>query len=77
MSSDACNFAGKHVLVTGGAAGIGLEICKQAQQKGAASVSILDVSETALASAAELLEEGGNAAVHTFNADVGRYDQVG
>lgn len=37
------DFANAHVLITGGASGIGLELAKQCQSKGA-SVSVLDVS---------------------------------
>ena len=42
-------------LVTGGAAGIGLEVCRLLILRGAASLAVLDVSSTALDAAVEQL----------------------
>ena len=48
---------GAHVLVTGGASGIGLEVCKCLANTGVASVAIFDISETALEAAQSAVEE--------------------
>ena len=67
---------GAHVLVTGGASGIGLEVCKCLTERGAASVAILDVSRKALEAAAQALElaaglgVASTTAVRTYVADV-------
>jgi NAD(P)-dependent dehydrogenase (short-subunit alcohol dehydrogenase family) len=48
------DFSGQAIVITGGAGGIGLETARQLVEKGA-SVAIFDLSEAALAKAAETL----------------------
>lgn len=65
-------FQDKVVLVTGAAAGIGLETAKEFAAEGA-KVAIVDVNEEALQEASQAFEEGR---VATFKADVSQEDQV-
>jgi 3-oxoacyl-[acyl-carrier protein] reductase len=62
------NFSGKHVIITGGARGIGLEIAIQFMQEGA-RVAILDVNETSLQKAEEHLVSISKS-FSTHNVDV-------
>lgn len=56
MSNIKFDFTNKHVVVTGGAQGIGLKIARQFLQSGA-QVTLWDYSETGLAAAREQLAE--------------------
>lgn len=57
-------FSGNHIVVTGGARGIGLEIASQFLQAGG-RVAILDVNESSLQEAAGILpDNGGNYTLH-------------
>ncbi len=68
------HFNGKHVMVTGGARGIGFEIARQFLGKGA-MVSLLDYNEENLAVAKKtLLVE--DSIVNTYNVDVSNKQQV-
>lgn len=70
---------GAHALVTGGASGIGLELCKCLVRSGAASVAILDVSKPALETAKTVVEASAGklgTAVRTYVADVTDAAQV-
>ncbi|MER9178268.1 glucose 1-dehydrogenase [Mesorhizobium sp. M0955] len=59
------SLAGKRAIVTGGARGIGLEICRAIGQAGAAIV-LVDLDETAARSAASNLAREGLAVSHRF-----------
>ncbi|KAK9803526.1 hypothetical protein WJX73_004013 [Symbiochloris irregularis] len=59
----------KHVVITGGASGIGLEICRSLAARGVASIAILDISLEALA-AGEASLKGAGPIIRTFRADV-------
>ena len=68
---------GSHALVTGGAAGIGLEVCKLLVQRGAASVAVLDVSQAALDCAVKLLSaEGSETQCRAYTVDVTSCEQA-
>ncbi|WP_459546546.1 SDR family NAD(P)-dependent oxidoreductase [Nocardia sp. X0981] len=61
--------AGKKVLITGAAMGLGKLFAERAVREGAAAVVLWDINETALAAtAAELTAAGG--AVHTCTVDI-------
>ena len=69
---------GKHALITGGAAGIGLALTKACLQRGAA-VSIVDIVSDTSAARDELdrsRQISATASVVFIRADVGAYDQV-
>jgi 3-oxoacyl-[acyl-carrier protein] reductase len=67
-------FAGKHVLITGGARGIGLEIASHfAREK--ATVSLFDTHRQNLAVAAEKISATGGK-VYTYQVDVSNRQQV-
>lgn len=67
-------FLGKHVLVTGGARGLGFEIARQFAAAGAA-VQLFDVDEPLLARAtAQIRQEGGE--VFPARVDVRRREEV-
>ncbi|QHT66846.1 glucose 1-dehydrogenase [Rhodocytophaga rosea] len=67
-------FAGKHVLITGGARGIGLEIASQfAREK--AIISLFDTHRQNLAAAAEKIAATG-IKVYTYQVDVSNRQQV-
>ena len=69
--------AGCHALVTGGAAGIGLEVCKQLILHHVASIAILDVSRAALSTAVETLQAlNSQAHCRTHVVDVTSLEQV-
>lgn len=65
---------GKTALVTGGAKGIGLAICRRLAAAGS-SLVIMDLDETAAGTAAARLQETG-VAVDVVVADVSHYEQV-
>ncbi|MFI1460428.1 SDR family NAD(P)-dependent oxidoreductase [Nocardia carnea] len=61
--------AGKKVLITGAAMGLGKLFAEQAVREGAAAVVLWDVNETALrATAAELTAASG--AIHSYTVDI-------
>ncbi|MFD4404416.1 SDR family NAD(P)-dependent oxidoreductase [Nocardia sp. NPDC058499] len=67
--------AGKKVLITGAAMGLGKLFAEQAVREGAAAVVLWDVNETALrATAAELGTASG--AIHTHTVDISDRDAV-
>jgi len=67
-------FIGKHVIITGGARGIGFEIAKQFSAEGA-RLSLLDYNEENLAVAKKKLT-GDDAVVYTYNVDISDKKQV-
>lgn len=68
--------AGKKVLITGAAMGLGKLFAQQAVREGAAAVVLWDVNETALhATAAELTAASG-AGVHSYTVDISDRDAV-
>ena len=68
------DFTGKHVLITGGAMGIGHEIARQYADSGA-MVTIFDVNNDALLKAGMKFREEGKL-VNTFCVDVSDQDAV-
>src|SRR3712207_9066277 len=52
-------FAGRHALVTGAGSGIGREVALGLSQEGAASVTLVDIDETALEDLSRELTEAG------------------
>ena len=67
--------AGKKVLITGAAMGLGKLFAEQAVREGAAAVVLWDVNETALrATAAELSAASG--AIHTHTVDISDREAV-
>lgn len=79
-------FKGKNVMVTGGASGIGLELCKQLQQAGA-KVLLTDIHADSAASTAQQIgcvaapldvtdKSGFEACVQQFEADHGVLDML-
>ncbi|VFA97247.1 SDR family oxidoreductase [Nocardia cyriacigeorgica] len=67
--------AGKKVLVTGAAMGLGKLFAERAVREGAAAVVLWDINEVALKStAAELVALGGT--IHHFVVDVSAPDQI-
>ena len=71
-----------HVVVTGGASGIGLELAKEAVARGANAVSIIDLSDCTRAHrqlkdcAADGLSIVFRTKIASFQADVSKYEQV-
>lgn len=68
------SFEGKHVLVTGGARGIGFEIARQFCQKGAV-LSLFDREQSLLEETTLLLRSEGHE-VHPFSIDVSKREEV-
>ena len=67
-------FTDKHVLITGGARGIGLEIARQFAAEGAV-LSLLDYNEVNLVSAIKSLADNG-ALVYSYPIDISNKQQV-
>lgn len=67
-------FTGKHVLITGGARGIGFEIARQFAREGA-FLTLFDTHAGNLVAAAAQLRAGG-ARVQTYEVDVADLSQV-
>ena len=67
-------FAEKHVLVTGGARGLGFEIARHFSQAGA-TLHLFDVDAELLARAAKQLQ-GEKACLFTYHVDVSQREQV-
>ena len=64
---------GTHTVVTGAASGIGLELCRILLEKGAASISMLDIDEKTLAVAGEELRtkaQGTKTQIYAGRVDV-------
>jgi all-trans-retinol dehydrogenase (NAD+) len=70
------NVAGKNVLVTGAAMGLGKLFAATAVDEGAASVVLWDINEGALKDTAAELEAAGGT-VHTYVVDVSSADSIG
>jgi short-subunit dehydrogenase len=70
------NVAGKNVLVTGAAMGLGKLFATTAVDEGAASVVLWDINEGALKDTAAELEAAGGT-VHTYVVDVSSADSIG
>lgn len=69
------SVAGKKVLITGAAMGLGKLFADRAIREGAAAVVLWDINETALAeTAAEFTAAGGT--VHTYTVDVADRDAI-
>ena len=66
-----------NILVTGGASGIGLELCKCFIADGARSLSVLDISRQGLERAVRILQGSGRTKVITFQVDVTNQQEVG
>lgn len=66
---------GRHVLITGGASGIGRAMAKQFAARGG-RVSVWDLNEANLARTLEELKTAGTETPHGFPCDVARREQV-
>ena len=73
---------GAHVVVTGGAIGIGFELAREAIARGAAAISLIDVADCSRA-VAMLIDEAADgvsavfrANIAAFKADVSDYEEV-
>lgn len=73
------SMRGEHALITGGAAGIGLELAKACLQRGA-SVSIVDLAKDTSAAAQELETSkplcDASVSFYFYRADVGNFAEV-
>lgn len=69
------DIAGKVVVVTGGASGIGRAICERAAEEGAAGVAVADLDPQRCEEVAEAIAGGGTRAIGVA-ADVAREDDV-
>lgn len=73
------SLQGEHAVVTGGAAGIGLELAKACLRRGA-SVSVIDLARDTKAAAAELASAvpsvGAAPSFSFYRADVGNFAEV-
>jgi len=67
-------FVDKHIIITGGARGIGFEIAKQFSAEGAV-ISLLDNNEANLGIAADRLAVNG-ATIYPYNIDISNKQQV-
>lgn len=76
MAATQFSFKHRHALVTGGASGIGFELCKQLVER-EATVSVVDISATTLQVAAGHLQTAGRAVVRSYVADITSEQQVG
>jgi 2-hydroxycyclohexanecarboxyl-CoA dehydrogenase len=63
-------LTGKIAIVTGGASGIGREICKQFAEEGCAAIAIFDIN-LAGAEETKTIIGGGGSKVFAYNVDVG------
>ena len=71
------SFSGAHVLITGGASGIGAALADAAAEGGAGAVSLLDLDARGAAAAAGLLREGNHGMfAAAFACDVTSAEQV-
>jgi 3-oxoacyl-[acyl-carrier protein] reductase len=68
-------FAGRHVLITGAASGIGLETARQFAKEDAI-VSIFDRNEQALQSTALMLHGETGATIYIYHCDISNRDEV-
>jgi short-subunit dehydrogenase len=69
------SIKGKHILITGGASGIGFLMGRQALNHGAQKLIIWDIDEQRLSEATDKLPSNSGQ-VHTYNVDVSDPDQV-
>lgn len=77
MTTSKFQPAGKHVVITGGASGIGLEVGRCLADRGAASLSIFDISQSALSAASDKLKAlSSDTKIHTYQVDVTKYSEV-
>ena len=67
-------FANKHVMITGGARGIGFDIAKHFAREGAV-LSVLDFNKNLLEKSMKVLRQMGNAA-YSFHVDVSQRQAV-
>ena len=67
-------LAGKVVVVTGGASGIGRAVCQRFAQEGA-KVAIFDINASGAAATVNLISETGGVA-RSFETDISDYDAV-
>ena len=70
-------FRGKHVVVTGSASGIGLELCKLLLARNVAGLYMIDWNPTALATTTQQLRATPTTAkISALEADVSEFSQV-
>lgn len=69
------SFAKKHILITGGAGGIGLQMARRIAQKGAETLTLWDISAEALEEAHRELSSH-QAEINTSVVDIAEADQI-
>ncbi len=75
---------GKHIVITGGCSGIGLELAREAIHRDAKAVSLIDLTDASEKLLRDLSDEAADALsavflckISAFKADVSDFDQAG
>lgn len=67
---------GKHILITGGASGMGFLMARGALQRNAKQVTIWDIDPKKIASAEKKLRSFSSNRLSTYRVDIGQADQI-